>query len=212
MQEKPCLPNWYNNSSHTYMQTHSDKYVSESMLGSKVFFPYNLHIVAQVIGFEFTCEAHVRVRFLVTKFVLIHCSNGRGKEKSLRVEEMLEEPSAQNGDGAFGKASLRPPWGLLHHPLLKRLLLPYALVEQLEPRRLAPRHPRRGRILLPHCLLGCADLTYYPIPQTPKVPRHGPICQRRIHSRCFFPSHSLERRCYSPHLLAVFSVSLVYLN
>lgn len=83
MQEKACLPNWYNNSSHTYMQTHSDKYVSESMLGSKVFFSYNLYIVAQVIGFKFTCEAHVRVRFLVTKFVLIRCSNGERRREEL---------------------------------------------------------------------------------------------------------------------------------
>jgi hypothetical protein len=58
--------------------------------------------------------------------------------KSLRVEEVLEEPGAENGDGALGEAALGAPNLLLleHADLLQSTLMAEALIKDSQARSL----------------------------------------------------------------------------
>lgn len=49
----------------------------------------------------------------------------------VRVEEVFEEPGAENGDGAFGEATLRTPWLVVDNAsaLLESFLLTNALIK-----------------------------------------------------------------------------------
>jgi hypothetical protein len=60
-------------------------------------------------------------------------------KKSLRVEEVLEEPGAENGDGALGETALGAPDLLLleHADLLQGSLVAQALIEDSQTRSLA---------------------------------------------------------------------------
>lgn len=139
------------------------------------------------------CNICIRFFDLWFECVQEKCRRGE-RERELRMKEVLEEPGTQNRHRALGKAPLRPPGVALHHPgLLKRPLLSNALVNELEPWRLASRGTRCNCVLLSHRLLYRIDLSHDSIPQTPEVPGHHLSCQRWVHRRRSFSRHRLER-------------------
>lgn len=98
------------------------------------------------------------------------------------MQEMFEEPSSKNRHRTLGEASQRPPRLALHSSsVLERLLLPNALIQQLQPRGLPFHSPRRNLVLHPHRRLHLLNLAHDPISHAAKMPRHGRGCQRRLH-------------------------------
>jgi len=137
------------------------------------------------------------------------------------VEEVLEEPGTEDGDGALRQAALGSPGVVLDGAgVLERPLLPQALVQHLEPRRVALGGARRRRrrrrtrsaVPLPHGLPQRADLRHQRVPQAPEVPRHGAQRQPCVHLRRAGSGHRLERHLHCPHLLTVSPVPPVHLT
>ena len=138
----------------------------------------------------------------------------------IRVEEVLEEPGAEDGDGALRQAALRAPREAVDGAgLLERPLLPQALVQHTQPRRVAlggtgrrRRHAAGGvPLALPHGVPQRAHLPNQRVPQAPEVPRHGSHRQLRVHLRRAAAGHRLERHLHRPHLLTVSPVTSVHL-
>jgi hypothetical protein len=136
----------------------------------------------------------------------------RLERENSRVQEVLEEPGAEDGDGALGEAALGPPGAALHHAeLLQRALLPELVVDVAEagPHGAAPgdggvrvhaQRPARR-----------AHLRRDRVPQTPELPRDGAQRQRRVRPRRPGPRRRLERRRHRLHLPVVLPVPLLHL-
>ncbi|BAS82057.1 Os03g0124033, partial [Oryza sativa Japonica Group] len=170
--------------------------------------------ISSTIGF------HSRTLALMNQLDTCHGSNCQKKRARattthvvyLRVQEVLEEPGTEDGDGAVGKAALGAPRVAVHGgDALQRLVVPDALVDHPEPRRLPPRRPGRAHVLLPERLPRRLQLRHDPIPQAPEVPRYRPRRHRRVRPRRPLPGHRLEPPGHRPHLLAVPPVPPVHL-
>ena len=129
----------------------------------------------------------------------------------LRVEEVLEEPSAEDGDGGLREAALGPPrvLRLLHHAeLLHGALLPEVLVDVTQP----GQPPGAGAVLrLPEAPPYRLHLRADGVPQRPKVPGDGLQGQRRVRPRGAGAGNRVERRHHHLHLLVVVPVPPVHL-
>lgn len=89
--------------------------------------------------------------------------------ESLRMKEMLKQPSTKNWNRAFRQPPLWPPGMLLHHTkLLKSPLLPELLVYIAEA-SYSNSLADSWSILLPKAFTGCSNLARDCIMQTPKV-------------------------------------------
>lgn len=122
-------------------------------------------------------------------------------DDDVRVEEVFEEPGSEDGDGALRQAALGPPRVVVDGArVLERPLLPQALVQHLEPGRVALGGARRrtswAAVPLPHGLPQSAHLRHQRVPQAPEVPRHGPQRQPRVHLRRAGSGHRLERHLH----------------
>nr|ACL54586.1 unknown [Zea mays]ACR35594.1 unknown [Zea mays]ACR36445.1 unknown [Zea mays] len=128
------------------------------------------------------------------------------------VQEVLEEPGAEDGDGALGEAALGPPGAALHHAeLLQRALLPELVVDVAEagPHGAAPGDG--GVRVLAQRPARRAHLRRDRVPQTPELPRDGAQRQRRVRPRRPGPRRRLERRRHRLHLPVVLPVPLLHL-
>lgn len=144
----------------------------------------------------------------------MYVKEGGEEEWDIRVEEVFEEPSPEDGDGALGEAALGAPRLLLHDPhVVEGALLPEALVDGPQPRRLPLGQPRpRAGVLLPQRLARPPQLRRDRVLEAPEVPRHGLLRQRRVRRRRPEPHHRVEEVHHHLHLVAVVVVPPVHLH
>ncbi|BAT12782.1 Os11g0158666, partial [Oryza sativa Japonica Group] len=127
-------------------------------------------------------------------------------------DEVFEEPSPEDGDGALGEAALGAPRAALHHAqLLQRALLPELVVDVPEPGPHRAAASAVGVDGLPQRPARRPHLPRDRVPQAPELPRDGPQRQRRVRPRRPAPRHRLERRHHHLHLLVVLPVPLLHL-
>jgi hypothetical protein len=123
------------------------------------------------------------------------------------VQEVLEEPRAEDGDGSLGEAALRPPRAALHHAAL----LPELVVDVPEPRAHGAAAGRRVRVLAERPARR-AHLRRDRVAEAPKLPRDGAQRQRCVRPRRPGARRPLERRRHRLHLTAVLPVPLLHLH
>jgi hypothetical protein len=129
------------------------------------------------------------------------------------VQEVLEEPRAEDGDEPLGDPALRPPRAALHHAeLLQRALLPELVVDVPEPRAHGAAAGRRRRRVLAERPARRAHLRRDRVAEAPELPRDGAQRQRRVRARRPAARRRLERRRHRLHLTAVLPVPLFHLH
>jgi len=131
-----------------------------------------------------------------------------------RVQEVFEEPGAEDGDGALGEAALGPPGAALHHAeLLERALLPELVVDVAEAGADGAAAGGDGgvRVLAQRAARG-AHLRRDRVAQAPELTRDGAQRQRRVRPRRPGARRRLERRRHRLHLPVVLPVPLLHLH
>ena len=123
------------------------------------------------------------------------------------MEEVLEEPGAEDGDGGLREAALGAPrvLRLLHHAeLLHGALLPQLLVDVAQPGEAAAA--LRRRVLLAEAPPRRLRLRADRVPQRPEVAGDRLQRQRRVRPRRAAAGHRVERRHHDLHLVVVVPV------
>lgn len=132
---------------------------------------------------------------------------------NVRVQKMLKEPSPENVDRALRQPPLRPPRLLLHHPhLVEGPLLPEALVEEAEARRLALGDAGAAAVLLPEELAAVLELGGDGVLEAAEVAGHRLLRQGGVRHCRAEPHHHVEGIHHHLHLLAVMVVPSINLH
>jgi hypothetical protein len=130
------------------------------------------------------------------------------------MQEVLEEPCAEEVYGSLGEPALRAPRLLVHHAhLVEGALLAEALVDGAQPRRLALGDAGAcAGVLVAQQLARVPQLRSDGVLEAPEVARHGLLRQRCVRRRGAEPHHRVEQVHHHLHLVAVVVVPTIHLN